>query len=79
MPLFVVVFLKRMSYNKETKREVEKERQENKGSQSRDKKAITADSAPDPNNQCFYFFAILKKTCELSLILLFTDLVIFNY
>ena len=43
MPLFVVVLLKRTSYNKETKREAE-----NKRSQSRDKKAITADSAPDP-------------------------------
>ena len=45
MPLFVVVLRKRTSYNKETKRKTENER-----SQRRDKKAITADSAPDPNN-----------------------------
>ena len=46
MSLFVIVSLKRMSYNKETKRKVE-----NKRSQSRDKKAIMADSAPDPKNK----------------------------
>ena len=38
---------KKTSYNKETKREAENERQENERSQSRDKKAITVDSAPD--------------------------------
>ena len=43
MLLFVVVLLKRTSNNKERKREAENER-----SQSRDKKAITADSAPEP-------------------------------
>ena len=48
MPLFVVVLLKRMSYNKKTKRKAENERQENERTQSRNKKAITADSAPDP-------------------------------
>ena len=36
MPLFVVVLLKRMSYNKEIKREAESERRENERSQSRD-------------------------------------------
>ena len=46
--LFVVVLLKRKSHNKEIKREPENERRENERSQSRDKKAITADSAPDP-------------------------------
>ena len=40
---FVIALLKRTICNKETKREVENEK-----SQSRDKKAITADSAPDP-------------------------------
>ena len=48
MPLFVVVLLKRTSYNKETKRKAESERRENERSQNRDKKTITADSAPDP-------------------------------
>ena len=48
MSLFVVVLLKRKSHNKEIKREPENERQENERSQNRDKKAITADSAPDP-------------------------------
>ena len=43
MPLFVVVLLKRTIYNKETKREEENER-----SQNGNKKALTADSAPDP-------------------------------
>ena len=47
MALFFVVLLK-TRYNKETKREVENERRENERSQSRDKKAITAISAPDP-------------------------------
>ena len=42
MSFFVVVFLKRMSYNKETKQA------ENERSQNKDKKAITPDSAPDP-------------------------------
>ena len=46
--MFVVVLLKRTSYNKETKREAENERRENERNQSRDKKAIAADSAPDP-------------------------------
>ena len=50
MLLFVVVLLKRTSYNKETKREAENERRENERSQYRDKKAITADSAPDPTS-----------------------------
>ena len=49
MSLFVIVLLKRTSYNKETKREAKNERRENERSQCRDKKAITADSAPDPN------------------------------
>ena len=48
MPLFIVVLLKRTIYNKETKREAENERRENERSQSGDKKALTADSAPDP-------------------------------
>ena len=48
MPLYVVVLLKGTSYNKETKREAENERQENERNQSRDEKALTADSAPDP-------------------------------
>ena len=43
MPLFVVVLLKRTIYNKERKREAVNER-----SQSGHKKALTADSAPDP-------------------------------
>ena len=49
MPLFIVVLLKRTIYNKETKREAENERWENERSQSGHKKALTADSAPDPN------------------------------
>ena len=49
MPLFVVVLLKRTSYTKETEREAENERRENERRQSGDEKAITADSAPDPN------------------------------
>ena len=56
MSLFVVVLLKRMIYNKETKREAENERRENERNQSGDKKALTADSAPDPN----------KKYCQCS-------------
>ena len=40
---FVVVLLKRMSYNKKTKRQMENERSQNKN-----KKAIMAHSAPDP-------------------------------
>ena len=48
MPLFIVVLLKRTIYNKETKRETENERRENERSQSGHKKALTADSAPDP-------------------------------
>ena len=40
--------LKRTSYNKEIKRKAQSERRENERSQNRDKKAITADSAPDP-------------------------------
>ena len=40
--------LKRMSYNKEIKRETESERRENERNQNRNKKAIMADSAPDP-------------------------------
>ena len=57
MPLFVVVLLKRISYNKETKREVE-----NKRSQSRDKKAITADFAPKPQFSIkFKYLEILYK------------------
>ena len=43
MSFFVVVFLKRTSYNKKTKREVENEKSQNK-----DKKAIMPNSAPDP-------------------------------
>ena len=43
MFFFVVVLLKRMSYNKEKKRQAENERSQNK-----DKKAIMANSAPDP-------------------------------
>ena len=39
---FVVVLLKRTSYNKKTKRQVENKRSQNKD------KAITAHSAPDP-------------------------------
>ena len=50
MPLYVVVLLKGTSYHKETKREAENERRENETSQSGDEKALTADSAPDPNN-----------------------------
>ena len=50
MLLFVVVLLKRTSYNKETKREAENERRENERNQYRSKKAITADSAPDPES-----------------------------
>ena len=42
MSFFVVVFLKRMSYNKKTKREMENEKSQNK-----DKKVITPNSAPD--------------------------------
>ena len=49
--MFVVVLLKIMSYNKETKREAENERSQNK-----DKKAITANSAPDPK-------ILPKKSC----------------
>ena len=48
MSLFVVALLKRTSYNKERKREAKNERRENERNQSRNKKAITADSAPDP-------------------------------
>ena len=48
MPLFVVVLLKRTIYNKERKREAENERRENERSQNGHKKALTADSAPDP-------------------------------
>ena len=48
MLLFIVVLLKRTIYNKETKREAENERRENERSQSGHKKALTADSAPDP-------------------------------
>ena len=51
MLLFVVVLLKRTIYNKETKREAENERRENKRSQSGHKKSFTADSAPDPKNE----------------------------
>ena len=47
MPLFVVVLLKGKSCNKGTKREAENKRRENKRSQNRDKKVITADSTPD--------------------------------
>ena len=50
MLLFIVVLLKRTSYNKETKREAENERRENERCQNRDKKAITADSAPNPKS-----------------------------
>ena len=42
MPLFVVVLLKGTSYHKKTKREAENER-----SQNGDKKALTAESAPN--------------------------------
>ena len=58
MLLFVVVLLKKTSYNKETKREAENERRENEKSQSRDKKATTADSAPNPyylHDSIFFF------------------------
>ena len=48
MCLFVVVLVKRTSYNKETKTESENERPENERSHKKDKKASTADSAPDP-------------------------------
>ena len=48
MSLFVIVLLKRTSYNKETKK-AENERRKNERSQKRDKKAITTNSAPDPN------------------------------
>ena len=51
MSFFVFVLLKRMSYDKETKREVENERSQNK-----DKKAITADSASDPFFFCGQLF-----------------------
>ena len=47
MPLFVVVLLKKTSYNKERKTKVENERRKKERSQGRDKKAITADSASD--------------------------------
>ena len=47
MPSFIIVLLKRTSFNKETKREAKNERQENKRSH-RDKKVIMANSAPDP-------------------------------
>ena len=53
MPLFVVVLLKKTSYNKETKREAENER-----NQSRDEKTLTADSAPDPGNLDYYIKTI---------------------
>ena len=43
MSFFVVVLLKRTSYNKETKIQAE-----NKRSQNKDIKAIMPDSAPDP-------------------------------
>ena len=48
MLLFVVVLLKRTIYNKETKKEAKNERRENERSQSEHRKALTADSAPDP-------------------------------
>ena len=48
MPLFIVVLLKRTIYNKETKRETENERRENERNESGHKKALTADSGPDP-------------------------------
>ena len=54
MPLFAVVLLKGTSYNKERKREVGNERRENERSQSRDKKAIMANSSPDPNKHCHW-------------------------
>ena len=50
-------FAKRTIYNIETKREAENERRENERSQSGHKKALTADSAPDPNY--LYGFSIL--------------------
>ena len=49
MPLFIIALLKRTIYNKETKREAKNERQENERSQSGHKKALTADSAPEPH------------------------------
>ena len=49
MNLFVVVLLKRTIYNKETEREAENEGRENERSQNEHKKALTADSAPDPS------------------------------
>ena len=58
MPLFVVVLLKKKKtiYNKETKREAENER-----SQNGHKKALTADSAPDPKISliCFQIYSHL--------------------
>ena len=47
MPLSLFCY-KKTIYNKETKREAKNERRKNERSQSRDKKAITADSVPDP-------------------------------
>ena len=62
MPLFVVALVKTI-YNKETKREAENEKQENEKSQSRDKKVITADSAPDPTF-LYRFGSILVTFCD---------------
>ena len=50
MPLFIVVLSKRTIYNKEKKGEAENKRRENERSQSGHKKALTADSAPDPKH-----------------------------
>ena len=66
MSFFVFVLLKRMSYNKETKREVENERWENEGSQNKDKKAIMANSASDPFffcGQLFWPWAVSALGC----------------
>ena len=66
MPLFVVVLLKRTNYNKETKREAKNERRKNERSQNRDKKAITADFAPDPKSVlCTAILLLAKKSIKL--------------
>ena len=64
MHLFIVVLRKRTIYNKETKREAENERRENERRQSGDKKALTADSAPDPKFHCLLTYQCLTKLIQ---------------